>query len=97
VAHWRHADSPLCAKLVYYGPALGGKTTKLRSLHRITDPEGVETLLSVNTAADRTPVFDLLPFDLGTILGYEGALRDLEREGGESEFRLVVPLEAVHA
>jgi signal transduction histidine kinase len=75
VAQWRHADRTLCAKLVYYGPALGGKTTNLRSLHRITDPEGVETLLSVNTAADRTLFFDLLPFDLGTILGYKVALK----------------------
>jgi signal transduction histidine kinase/signal recognition particle receptor subunit beta len=75
VAQWRHADRTLCAKLVYYGPALGGKTTNLRSLHRITDPEGVETLLSVNTSADRTLFFDLLPFDLGTILGYKVALK----------------------
>jgi len=75
VAQWRHADRTLCAKLVYYGPALGGKTTNLRSLHRITDPEGVETLLSINTAADRTLFFDLLPFELGTILGYRVALK----------------------
>jgi signal transduction histidine kinase len=75
VAQWRHADRTLCAKLVYYGPALGGKTTNLRSLHRITDPEGVETLLSVNTVADRTLFFDLLPFDLGTILGYKVAVK----------------------
>src|SRR5580765_488883 len=63
------------AKLVYYGPALGGKTTNLRMLHRLTDPDGMERLVSVNTADDRTLFFDLLPFELGSVLGYKVALK----------------------
>src|SRR5258705_12365685 len=75
VAQWSLADRTIYAKLVYYGPALGGKTTNLRVLHRLTDPDGQERLVSVNTADDRTLFFDLLPLDLGSVLGYKVALK----------------------
>ena len=75
MAQWSLADRTLYAKLVYYGPALGGKTTNLRVLHRVTDPDGRERLVSVNTADDRTLFFDLLPFDLGSVLGYKVAVK----------------------
>ena len=75
MAQWSLTDRTLYAKLVYYGPALGGKTTNLRVLHHVTDPEGKEKLVSVNTADDRTLFFDLLPFDLGSVLGYKVALK----------------------
>jgi signal transduction histidine kinase/signal recognition particle receptor subunit beta len=75
VAQWSLADRTLYAKLVYYGPALGGKTTNLRVLHQVTDPEGRGKLVSVNTADDRTLFFDLLPLDLGRVLGYKFALK----------------------
>jgi hypothetical protein len=54
-------------KLVYYGPALSGKTTNLQSLHgRLTEAHR-SRLLSLETANDRTLFFDLLPiaFPLG--------------------------------
>lgn len=75
MAQWSQAERTLYAKLVYYGPAVGGKTTNLKALHRLTDPAGATKLLSVNTADDRTLFFDLLPFELGTILGYRVALK----------------------
>jgi signal transduction histidine kinase len=75
LAQWSHADRTLYAKLVYYGPAMGGKTTNLQSLHRITDPDSRHELLSVNTSDDRTLFFDLLPFNLGSILGYKVAIK----------------------
>lgn len=75
MAQWSVTDRTLYAKLVYYGPALGGKTTNLRVLHEVTDPEGREKLVSVNTADDRTLFFDLLPFELGSVLGYKVALK----------------------
>jgi signal recognition particle receptor subunit beta len=59
------------AKVVYYGPAQSGKTTNLEQIHRITDPSGTNRLISLNTAHDRTLFFDLLPFSLGTISGYD--------------------------
>ena len=75
MAQWNRTDRMLYAKLVYYGPALGGKTTNLRVLHHVTDPNDNERLVSVNTADDRTLFFDLLPFDLGSVLGYKVALK----------------------
>jgi len=75
MAQWSHGVRTLFAKLVYYGPAFGGKTTNLESLHRITDPKGTQQLLTLATAHDRTLFFDLLPFDLGDILGYQVAVK----------------------
>lgn len=75
MAQWSLTDRTLYAKLVYYGPALGGKTTNLRVLHQVTDPDGRGELVSLNTANDRTLFFDLLPFDLGSLLGYKVALK----------------------
>jgi signal recognition particle receptor subunit beta len=59
------------AKVVYYGPAQSGKTTNLEWIHRRTDPEGAHRLISLNTAQDRTLFFDLLPFRLGAVSGYD--------------------------
>jgi len=49
-------------KLVYYGPALSGKTTNLLRLHDILDVEGRGDLMMLDTKDDRTLFFDLLPF-----------------------------------
>lgn len=57
-------------KIVYYGPALGGKTTCLQYIHRVTDPQRRTRLYTLNTASDRTLFFDLLGVDLGRIRGY---------------------------
>lgn len=57
-------------KIVYYGPALGGKTTCLQYIHRVTDPQRRTRLYTLNTASDRTFFFDLLGLDLGRIRGY---------------------------
>jgi len=59
------------AKVVYYGPAQSGKTTNLEQIHRLTDPAGNNRLVSLNTAQDRTLFFDLLPFSLGAVSGYD--------------------------
>ena len=75
MAQWNHREKTLAAKLVYYGPAFGGKTTNLESLHRLTDPRGEQRLTSLKTAGDRTLFFDLLPFDLGSILGYDVSIK----------------------
>ncbi len=57
-------------KVVYYGPALGGKTTCLKYIHRVTDPARRTKLYALNTASDRTLFFDLLGIDLGRVRGY---------------------------
>src|SRR5436305_78822 len=48
-------------KLVYYGPALSGKTTNLQVLHERVDPNARGRLLTLDTKDDRTLFFDLLP------------------------------------
>jgi len=62
-------------KVVYYGPAVGGKTTCLQHIHRITDPERRTKLYSLNTASDRTLFFDLLSLNLGRIRGFRLTLQ----------------------
>jgi mutual gliding-motility protein MglA len=52
----------LVIKLVYYGPALSGKTTNLLSLHDQIIREGRGELMVLDTVDDRTIFFDLLPF-----------------------------------
>ena len=58
-------------KIVYYGPALGGKTTCLQHIHGVIDPERQATLYSLNTSSDRTLFFDFLPLELGTVKGFK--------------------------
>lgn len=49
-------------KLVYYGPALSGKTTNLLCLHDSLSQDGRGDLMMLDTTEDRTIYFDLLPF-----------------------------------
>ena len=62
-------------KIVYYGPALGGKTTCLQYIHRATDPQRRTRLYALSTASDRTLFFDLLALDLGRVRGYRLTLQ----------------------
>ncbi len=55
------AARELIIKLVYYGPALSGKTTNLQALHRLADPAARGRLMTLETRDDRTLFFDLLP------------------------------------
>jgi signal recognition particle receptor subunit beta len=57
------------AKIVYYGPGLCGKTTNLQQIHGRTDPGSRGEMVSLETEADRTLFFDLLPLEVGTIGG----------------------------
>jgi mutual gliding-motility protein MglA len=51
----------LTIKLVYYGPALSGKTSNLQALHRLTSDASRGRLMTLETRDDRTLFFDLLP------------------------------------
>jgi hypothetical protein len=48
-------------KLVYYGPALSGKTSNLVSLHGLAGADARGRLMTLETQDDRTLFFDLLP------------------------------------
>jgi signal recognition particle receptor subunit beta len=54
----------IALKLVYYGPALSGKTTNLRSLHQLTSDRSRGRLMTLETKDDRTLFFDMLPLTL---------------------------------
>jgi signal recognition particle receptor subunit beta len=71
MVQFNFSERTIKAKVVYYGPPQSGKTTNLEQIHRLTDPEGANRLISLNTAQDRTLFFDLLPFSLGTVSGYD--------------------------
>ncbi|MCA9594123.1 MAG: gliding motility protein [Myxococcales bacterium] len=55
------ASRELTIKLVYYGPALSGKTTNLQALHKAANPDTAGRLMTLETRDDRTLFFDLLP------------------------------------
>jgi signal recognition particle receptor subunit beta len=71
MVQFNFSERTIKAKVVYYGPAQSGKTTNLEQIHRLTDPAGQNRLISLNTAQDRTLFFDLLPFSLGSVSGYD--------------------------
>jgi hypothetical protein len=51
----------LTLKLVYYGPALSGKTTNLQAIHELVSPASRGRMMTLETKDDRTLFFDLLP------------------------------------
>ncbi|MBZ0121883.1 MAG: gliding motility protein [Sandaracinaceae bacterium] len=51
----------LTVKLVYYGPALSGKTTNLQAIHKLVSADVAGRLMTLETKDDRTLFFDLLP------------------------------------
>jgi signal recognition particle receptor subunit beta/GAF domain-containing protein len=58
-------------KIVYYGPAVGGKTTNLQVLHDAAVADHRGDLVSVNSTQDRTILFDLLPLKGVGFQGFE--------------------------
>ena len=82
-------------KLVYYGPALSGKTTNLRALHELTTEASRGRLMTLETKDDRTLFFDMLPFV------FRAERADGERSsGGGMSLRVkifTVPGQVLHA
>jgi hypothetical protein len=56
-------------KIVYYGPALSGKTTTLEQIHVKTNPDMRGDMVSLKTRGDRTIYFDFMQLELGEISG----------------------------
>ena len=61
MAELNEKEKRMVVKIVYYGPALSGKTTNLMQLHDILNPAKCGELMSFETKGDRTLFFDLLP------------------------------------
>ena len=65
--NWQSREMNL--KIVYYGPALSGKTTNLEQIYARVAPQRRGELVSLKTAEDRTLYFDFLQLELGKIGG----------------------------
>jgi hypothetical protein len=52
-------------KVVYYGPALSGKTTNLQKIHELVAPSARGEMVALDTQGDRTLYFDFLPVEFG--------------------------------
>ena len=76
-----HRDRTIKVKLVYYGPPVGGKTTNLQILHRCADAKRRGELISINSAQDRTILFDLLPLRTPGFRGFDLRLQVLAVPG----------------
>jgi signal recognition particle receptor subunit beta len=66
-----HRQRVIKVKLVYYGPAVGGKTTNLKVLFDRAAGTRRGQFVSVNSAQDRTILCDLLPLRTGGFRGYD--------------------------
>lgn len=64
------AGRKLTIKLVYYGPAMSGKTTNLMHLHDLLSPDMKGEIMTLETQNDRTLFFDLLPLGFRTPSGW---------------------------
>jgi signal recognition particle receptor subunit beta len=66
--NWQERE--LIIKIVYYGPAMSGKTTNLEQIHSKVSPEHRSNLLSLKNGEDRTLFFDFVQIDLCKINGF---------------------------
>lgn len=83
------AAREVAIKLVYYGPALSGKTTNLKALHELVQEKSRGRLMTLETKDDRTLFFDMLPL-----------VFKAETEGGAMSLRVkvfTVPGQVVHS
>ena len=85
MAEWLAESNRLIVKVVYYGPALSGKTTNLMRLHDLMEGHRCGELMTFETKGDRTLFFDLLP------------LKVLSKSGVSVKFKLfTVPGQVAH-
>ena len=68
---FNYSGAEINAKVVYYGPALSGKTTNLEYIYAKMPDNVKGKMVSMKTRTDRTLFFDFLPLELGQINGYQ--------------------------
>ncbi len=71
MAIFNYQKREIGAKIVYYGPALCGKTTNVQYIHLKLNPKQRGELVSLATDSDRTLFFDFLPIELENIGGFK--------------------------
>lgn len=75
MAQYNEATRELAIKIVYYGPALSGKTTNLQALFQKIDPKVRGRLMTLDTKDDRTLFFDMMPVFFRTAGGIKVKLK----------------------
>ncbi|MBU3054817.1 GTP-binding protein [Pseudomonas indica] len=75
MAEYLDSERKLNLKVVYYGPALSGKTTNLMQLHTLLNPQRKGELMVLETRDDRTLFFDMLPIGLRSQEGLDLRLK----------------------
>lgn len=65
--NWKTREVNL--NIVYYGPALSGKTTNLEQIHARTKSAVRSELFTLNTREDRTIFFDFMQLEIGQVAG----------------------------
>lgn len=75
MAFFNYATKQVTAKIVYYGPGLGGKTTNLKHIFQQTTDASRGEMVSLETNGDRTLFFDLLPLEVGQIAGFTARIQ----------------------
>lgn len=71
MAFFNYSTMQMTAKIVYYGPGLGGKTTNLEYIYGHTTDDSRGEMVSLETQTDRTLFFDLLPLEVGSVAGFK--------------------------
>lgn len=71
MAVFNYLRKEIDAKIVYYGPAVSGKTTNLQHIHQHLKPEQRGKMVSLATNEDRTLFFDFLPVELDSVRGFK--------------------------
>lgn len=74
MAYLNRTTKHLQLKIVYYGPALSGKTTNLVKVHESVQTKNEKEksdLVTLATSTDRTLFFDFLPLQSVKVNGYE--------------------------
>jgi signal recognition particle receptor subunit beta len=68
-------EREITVKVVYYGPALSGKTNNLLQLHQLINASARGKMVTLDTSDDRTLYFDFLPIQFGTQNGFSVKLK----------------------
>ncbi len=70
MAFVNYNNREITIKIVYYGPALSGKTTCLKEIFKNTEFKKKGKLITLDTDGDRTLFFDFLPLEIGKLGDY---------------------------
>lgn len=70
MAFVNYNNKEITVKIVYYGPALSGKTTCLKYIYASNEFSNKGKLITLDTDGDRTLFFDFLPIEIGKLGDY---------------------------